>query len=344
MHARAAADQAAARIKTAKAGVEAAKAKQDAAKATKEEMVSLYGYREKQKTRMEQLVKSNVIDQRLMDEEIEHFHAAEASVHSADAGILTALAQFIEAEAMVEQAKADFEAAKAQVNVSEANVEKAKVFVQYTRIISPYDGFVIDRGDGVHPGAFIQAATGGAAQPLLTVAETAKMRTIVLVPDRDVPYCDVGDPATVVLDSLGGRSFPGTVSRVAESEDLKDRTMRVEIDLPNPNHVLRDGMFGRATIVLEQQTPHMTLPSSCLIERNGKGEGAVLVVRDHKVHRANVRVGRDDGLRAEIIDGLSIDEQVINQPDASIAEGTEVHAESLETPDLSAKSAKAAHS
>ena len=44
------------------------------------------------------------------------------------------------------------------------------------------------------------------------------MRTIVPVPDRDVPYCHVGDPATVTLDALAGRVFHGKVSRTAESE------------------------------------------------------------------------------------------------------------------------------
>ena len=74
----------------------------------------------------------------------------------------------------------------------------------------------------------------------------------MLVPDRDVPYCKAGDPATVSLDALAGRVFKAKVSRISESEDLKDRTMRVEIDLDNADHALRDGMFGRAEILLEE--------------------------------------------------------------------------------------------
>ena len=154
------------------------------------------------------------------------------------------------------------------------------------------------------------------------------MRTIVLVPDRDVPYCKVGDPATVTLDALAGRVFKGKVSRISESEDLNDRTMRVEIDLPNPDRVLRDGMFGRAAILLEKLIKSLTIPSSCLIDRNGKGEGAVLVVRDGEIHRVNVHVGIDTGLRVEVVNGLDEDDLVVLQPDASIAEGTKVQVES----------------
>ena len=46
---------------------------------------------------------------------------------------------------------------------------------------------------------------------------------------------------------------------MAESEDLKDRTMRSEIDLDNPDGVLCDGMFGRALIVLEKLIKNLTV-------------------------------------------------------------------------------------
>ena len=150
---------------------------------------------------------------------------------------------------------------------------------------------------------------------------TAKMRTIVPVPDRDVPYCHVGDPATVTLDAYAGRVFHGKVDRTAESETLNDRLMRVEIDLDNADGILRDGMFGRADILLEKVVKNLTVPSSCLIDRNGKGDGAVMVVKDGKIKRVNVKVGMDTGLRAEIVHGLAENDQVILQPDPSIADG-----------------------
>jgi HlyD family secretion protein len=157
---------------------------------------------------------------------------------------------------------------------------------------------------------------------------TAKMRTIVPVPDRDVPYCHVGDPATVTLDAYAGRVFHGKVDRTSESETLNDRLMRVEIDLDNSDGVLRDGMFGRADILLEKVVKSLTVPSSCLIDRNGKGDGAVIVVKDGKIKRVSVKVGMDTGLRAEIVDGLAEHDQVILQPDPSIADGTPVQVDS----------------
>ena len=138
----------------------------------------------------------------------------------------------------------------------------------------------------VHPGTFIRSAAEGTSEPLLTVSRDDKMRTIVLVPDRDVPYCKVGQIASVELDALAGRVFKAPVSRIADSEDLKDRTMRIEIDIENPDRALKDGMFGRAEILLENVITNLTIPSSCLLQRDGRGEAAILVVRDGEVHRA----------------------------------------------------------
>ena len=273
-HAHAEVAQAHANILTAKASVLAAKAKQNEAKAVREQKLSERDYRKKQYIRIAELVKKGDVEERLADEEHDNYLSAEGSVHSAEAGIETAAAEFAEATAAVEKARADLKAAQAGVDVSEANLDMAKVFVQYTKILSPYDGVVIFRGESVHPGTFVRSAAEGAGPPLLTVARDDQMRTIVLVPDRDVPYCKVGDPASVTFEPLAGRVFKANVSRIAESEDLKDRTMRVEIDIDNSDHVLRDGMFGRAEILLEKLIKNLTIPSSCLAQRNGKGEGA----------------------------------------------------------------------
>ena len=329
-HSKAAVAQAKASILTANATVQAAKAKQNEAKATLDQQIAKRDYRRKEYERISELVERKSVEERLKDEQLDEYHGAEAGVLAAQAGIETAAALLAEAEAKVEKAKADLKAAEAQVQVAAANLQMAKVFVQYTRVESPYDGVVIFRGEAVHPGSFVRAADqGGAGEPLLTVAMTAKMRTIVPVPDRDVPYCHVGDPATVTLDAYAGRVFHGKVDRTAESETLNDRLMRVEIDLDNADGILRDGMFGRADILLEKVVKNLTVPSSCLIDRNGKGDGAVMVVKDGKIKRVNVKVGMDTGLRAEIVHGLAENDQVILQPDPSIADGTPVQVESV---------------
>jgi HlyD family secretion protein len=329
-HANAEVAQAEADILTAHATVLAAKAKQSEAKATLDKMLATRDYRKKEYERISELVERKSVEPRLKDEELDQYHSAEAAVLAARAGIETAAALLAEANAKVEKAKADKKSAVARVQVAEANLAMAKVFVEYTKIKSPYDGVVTYRGESVHLGSFVRAADqGGANVPLLTVATIDKMRTIIPVPDKDVPYCHVGDPVTITIDALPGKVFHAKVDRTSESETLDDRLMRVEADLENSDGVLRDGMFVRADILLEKVVKNLTVPSSCLIDRNGKGDGAVMVVKDGKIDRVNVKVGMDTGLRAEIVTGLGENDQVILQPDPSIADGTSVQVESV---------------
>src|SRR5271166_361033 len=312
-HSRALATQAEARVKAALAGVQAAEAKQKQAVSVLEEAVATREYRKKALARITELARRNAAEQRLVDEYEDQYMASLASEHSAQSGIQTA-------EAQIAQAKAD-------VGLAEADLQRAKVMVSYTKIESPFDGVVTFRGDGIHKGAFIRSAADGNSEPLLAVATTDRMRTVVLVPDPDVPFCNVGDPASVKIDALGGRIIKGKVSRMADSEDLKDRTMRVEIDLANDQGLLRDGMYGRAVIELEPPSQNLTIPSTCLIEQDSHGNGAVFVVRDGKVTRVKIRVGKDSGLRVEVLSGLTEDDQVIAQITPSISEGTVVKPE-----------------
>jgi RND family efflux transporter MFP subunit len=326
-HTRAREKQAETSVKAAKAAVQVAAAKQAEAEAVAEEKRYDEVWHKIQYDRIFALRERDAIEGKLVDQRREEWNASRASVQAAAAGVRTAAEALLEARAKVEQAEADVKEAQAQIQVRAAELELAKVFQQYTQIRSPYTGVVTFRGEAVHPGAFVRSATEGQGEPLLTVARTDKMRTIILVPDRDVPYCKAGLPATIQLDALGGRVFTGTVSLTAESEDVNDRNMRVEVDLDNPDGVLKDGYFGRAVILLEKVVKNLTIPSSCLIERNGRGDASVLVVKNGEVHRVKLRVGIDNGLRVEVIKGLEEGDLVILQPDESMADGTKVQVE-----------------
>ena len=338
IRAHAAVDQAKAHVTTARETIKANQAKVEDRMAALKAKTSNREYREKQYARIKQLVDAGSVEQRLLDEEEDRRETARQEEFAARAAVDTAKAELAEAHAMLAQAQADLAGADAEVKVNEANLVEKTTWESYTKITSPYNGVIIFRGEAVHPGAFIQSADKGTNEPMLTVAQDDRIRTVIPVPDRDVPFCDLGDPAIIHVDALNDRAFKGTVSRIAESEDVNDRTMRVEVDLDNKDHILRDGMYGRAVIILQKATPHLTVPSTALLDRDSEGKGTVEVVRDGKLYRQSVIVNRDNGTLAEIISGLEPDAQVIVKPDVSMADGTPVHAESPDTPEVPDKS------
>lgn len=306
---------------SALAEVESAKAAIVQAEATKKSAHAQREFRGKQYGRMKALYAKQSIEERLVDEAEDHFTASVEAENAATAAISTTQAQKAAAVAKVEQAKADVAEAEAQVGVSQAQLDKARVMVQFATILSPYDGVITQRSQ--FPGDYVRAANeGGAESPLLTVHRTDKMRVVVQVPDRDVTYADPGDPAIVAIDALPKEHFHAKVSRIGHAEDPQTRTMRVEIDLENPSGKLTEGMYGRATIILDPATDQLSIPSSCLVGGVEDGKAYVYVVRDNRAIKVGLHVGRDNGLRIAIHDGLTAKDAVVNHPPGDLTNGT----------------------
>ncbi len=188
--------------------------------------------------------------------------SAEAARNLGEAAVHTAQADLGAKRALEQQADANVADARAKVQVASAVLEKARVYVSYTQVRSPYNGVVTKRD--FHVGDFVRAAEEGGQIPVLTVAETDVMRVVVKVPEDYVPLTRPGDLATFKL-TYTDHVFQGKVARIADSLDRDDKTMRTEIDLPNPANELRDGMFGYATIELSKSLKGLSVPSSSVV-------------------------------------------------------------------------------
>ncbi len=291
-------------------------------------LVANHKYAKAKYDRISSLVDQQAVDKRLLDEQSRDLESAAAAEETARLAVKTARSQLAAASARIEQAQVDVAEARSAVHVAESRLAKARVDVDYARIVAPFDGVITHRG--FHPGAFIRSAVDGAQPPLLTVARVDLMRVVVRVPDRDVVLVNPGDPVELAIDGLEGRTFQGKIARIASAEESTTRTMRVEIDLPNPDGRLREGMYGRASIRLEPIARRLTIPASCLLDRSDKGLAVVPIVRGGKVHRAPVRLGADDGARVEIAAGLHANDVVILHSSVPLEEGLAVNPRTAE--------------
>jgi HlyD family secretion protein len=315
--------QAEARLLTARADRESAaahvqQAESDVARYTAERI-----FRKKQLERITELARRKAVAEELVDEGQKQYEAAIAAERASGAEVAMARAMLSAADARIAQAQADLEGAKADVDAAAADLAKAEILLEYTRITAPFDGVITLRS--FHEGDFIRSASEGGAIPVLSIAQNDLMRVIILVPDRDVPFVARGDPARIQVDALQGRTFEGKVARFANAED-EQKLMRTEVDLRNPDNLLKDGMYGTATLILAAPSKNLTIPSSSLIEQDSQGHGAVYIVRDGTIHRVPVLVGLDNGRDVEILQGLKPDDQVAVRYNGPIAEGVTVQA------------------
>ena len=318
---RARVEQARAMIETARARLEASKAKVQEAAAEVGSAAADRVYRKTALDRIIGLAESNSVEHKLVDESRQQLQAAQAAEEAKKAAVITARADVLGAAAEVKQAEADLVEAQSRVGISQADLDAARVVVDFAAIQAPYDGVVTRRN--FFPGAFIRAAEEGGTLPMFSVARQDKVRIATQVDDRFVPYLRKGDDAVVRLDSLPGREFLGKVSRFADAEDPASRLMYTEIDMENPDDLLRDGMYGRVLITVAPSKAGMSIPSSCLIEKKEQ-QWVVYVVRDGKARKTLVDVGNDNGVEAEILGGLSLDMEVVAAVNGAIADGVPV--------------------
>jgi RND family efflux transporter MFP subunit len=312
-----------AKLENAKADAKAAEAAVEQARADIDRRVAARTYRAKVLSRYRTLVAKDALTQQIVDEWEHHLESAIADERAARAALLTSEAQREAAKAKVDQAGAEVEQANANRQVDEELLAKSQVLVDYTKITSPYDGVITRRN--FFPGAFIRSAEEGNTVPLLTVARTDKMRAVTWVPDLDVPFLHVGAPAEVTIDALKNQAFKGRVSRFSYVEEPTSRTMYTEIDLPNPDGRLREGMYGIAKIILGVAEHALTIPASCLVGESHGGKADVFVVKDGKAEKRHITVGANDGIRVEVLEGLGPEDQVIKSTSA-VSEGTPVRA------------------
>jgi HlyD family secretion protein len=323
-HARSQVLQMKARVNSAEADLDAADSAVVQAEATAKSSAAWVRYRALQHKRMKDLFATRSIEEKLVDESKERYEASVETEMAAKAAVVTTKSKVVAAKAKIRAAEADVAEAEADVRVMQAELTKAKVQVSFAKIIAPFDGVVSFRS--MFPGDFVQSANqGGAHEPLLTVQRMDKMRVVVQVPDRDIPFTHKGDPATVEIDALPGKPLKSTVSRIAKSEDPQTRLMRVEIDLPNPSGKIVHGMYGRVTIVLDRSTDQFSIPSSCLVGKEEDGAGAVYVIRDQRARLIPVKLGMDNGLRVAVLSGLNAEDEVIFQPGTGLSDGSLVN-------------------
>jgi RND family efflux transporter MFP subunit len=328
--------QAEAELTQAEAHVESAAADHKASQAKIAQMAAdvqrceaEVGLAQKQYDRMRELNELKGIEDRIVEERLCQLQSAQAAQRASQSAVSAAEQQAAAAAAKIALAKAEVVVSQAKVTVARSALERAKVLVSYTKIVSPYDGVVTCRN--FHPGAFVRSPDHGGQVPLLTVDRVDKMRVVVQIPERDVPFIQPGDKATIHFDALPQRKFEGSVSRIAESEEPASRTMRAEIDLPNPDGLIRDHMFGRVEISLEEPLEAVTIPSACLVGEVSGGQARLFVVAGDEARLQEVKIGRDTGVEVEILSGVSLGDQVVLRPPGGLLDGAKVASRAAST-------------
>ena len=233
------------------------------------------------------------------------------------------------AQVSYDAAVAALDSLGAQVQQMAVAQAQAETNLAYSYIRAPFAGYVAERN--LDLGAYVSGATAGTStisRGILTLHEIQTVRILIEVVEKDVPLIQVGQKADVRAEAYPERIFEGTVTRIVQALNRATRTMTVEVDLPNKDHVLKGGMFARVEVLVGSHRNAIQIP----IDAVSRLEDAqyVYIVREGKAQRMPVEIGVREDNRVEITKGLDGSEQVIVSGKDLVHDGTAVQTQSTD--------------
>ena len=187
---------------------------------------------------------------------------------------------------------------------------------------APFDGVIVARNANTYD--FVLPATGdpsadtrsphlspSGSAPIYVVDRTDIVRIFVDIPEQDANYVHIGTKATVLAQAYRDEPIPGTVTRTSWALNVKSRTLRAEIDLPNPGSQLLPGMYAYAKVIIERPGVR-ALPVSALTYSGDKT--FCWMYKDGHAQRTEIQTGVSDGQWIEVTNLQRPTESTVDHP------------------------------
>jgi RND family efflux transporter MFP subunit len=209
-------------------------------------------------------------------------------------------------------------ATAAAVRSAQANVDRLRELQSFEKVYAPFDGVVtartIDTGQLIDPGA---------GKELFHLQAIQTLRVYASVPQMYSQNVKRGSKIDLTFAEHAGKTYQGTLVRTADAIDPASRTLLVEIDVDNRAGDLLPGSLAQVHFKMPAAGPTFIVPASALIFRK-EGLRVGTVTSDNVAHLIPVVIGEDDGASVQIVTGLGLGDQVIQDPPDSLIEGEKV--------------------
>jgi membrane fusion protein (multidrug efflux system) len=198
---------------------------------------------------------------------------------------LALLKQNFISQTAYDSAESNFSVSQGTLKSNEAQVQLAKNALRDAVVITTLEGTVAKRH--IQPGEKVNFDS-----PLFTVVDLGRMELQAMVPANDIPEIVIGMPVELSIEGFGERRFKGEVERINPMTEAGTRAILVFVQIPNPDAVLRGGMFATGRIRLAAGAPVPTLPDTAI--RSEAGQTYVWGIDNGKLLRRIVVTGKRD--------------------------------------------------
>ncbi len=171
----------------------------------------------------------------------------------------------------LDTSRTTLETQRSRLSVLEAQLQQKKVALQGgalrlsdTKIYARWPGqaaHVVSKRF-VDAGAIMSANT-----PLVECVSLDPIVVRTSVSEKEFTQLNTGQKVNLRSDAYPGRTFGGAVARIAPVLDPETRNGEVEIQVPNPEHLLKPGMFLQGELIIATRVNVPTLPRAALVEK-----------------------------------------------------------------------------
>ena len=220
-----------------------------------------------------------------------------------------------------DSAVAELNQAKAQVGLDQAVADHYTALTQFKQVDAPYDGTITERHIDIG-----NLVTDGSTDttPLYRMVEDDPIRVFVDVPQSAAGDIKVGTSAKIKAGNIPDREFDGKITRTSNAINPQTRTLRVEADIPNPDHALVAGMYVNVAFQVPTKGS-VQVPAAALVFRSG-GPQVGLVDGDNRLTFRKVTIVRDNGNLVQLGSGVSSGDRVALNISNQIVDGDTVAA------------------
>lgn len=193
--------------------------------------------------------------------------------------------------------------AKTAVDIAVAEQRILKIRLARTRITAPFDGVITRRL--AEPGDIASGHTH-----LLTLTDPKSLIVETRIPESVIPLLSENLSIQIVIDALGGQTFPGEILRIHPELNATTHQGTVEVGFSQQPESVLAGQFAKINFLVPTRE-QLFIPFSAL--QHDRDGAFVFVLTQGRAERTSVSTGIRVQDQIEILSGLTPGQQLITR-------------------------------
>ncbi len=183
------------------------------------------------------------------------------------------------------------------------NYDNAVIQLAKTKIIAPFDGFIVDLP------YYTEGTRVAMSARMVQIMNYKKLYTDINLPGKELGRIKVAQSVRIMNYTLPKDTLWGEIKQVSPAIDADTRSFKASVEVDNHALLLRPGMFIKAEVVVAKKDSAIVIPKDVILA-SGQGNRVFVVVKGSADER-RISIGIENPKEVEVTNGLKVDERLI---------------------------------